>query len=653
MVNRILLLFAITIHLKYNIIITKKDKGAGEYMGIYSLGIGCIIIVSVIAYLFFSVKRKNTQMHRIYGAMIITSLTHLLAEQGALYTLTHDDTVPAWINRGMHQIFLILFLVIFYEVYLYILAMITDETKESVKKSNWILVPFVLSTIGVMFLPIEYIHEAAGSYSFGPAIIVVYISVYILAITAVTYLVRFRKIIPQKKKKAIAISLICEVGVGVYQVFHPTHLLSSVGITLLCIGFYLTVESPDNVLIELLVDEKRKVEEANQAKGRFLAQMSHEIRTPINAILGMDEIILRESKDANILEYAEDIQGAGQLLLSIVNEILDLSKIESGKMEIVETEYNLSKLIADLTAMISLKAQAKNLIFHINLDKSLPVNLYGDDVRIRQILTNLLSNAIKYTKEGEVELNIKGELQNNVVTLFCSVTDTGIGIKEEDIAGLFEEYKRIEGDSNHYIEGTGLGLNITMGLLKLMGSELQVRSEYGKGSEFFFELKQKAMDCVTIADYEKKSKDIQTKKHRSSTFTAPKARILVVDDNRLNRMVFTKLFQPTGMQIDEAESGYECIEKMKENCYDMVFLDHMMPGMDGKETLQRLKEMTDYPSEKAVVVALTANAFLGAKKEYMNEGFDDFLSKPIIYEDAEELILRFLPTKLVEYKEDI
>ena len=208
-------------------------------MGIYGLGIGCIIIVSVIAYLFFSVKRKNTKMHRIYGAMIITALTHLFAEQGALYTLTHVETVPAWVNRGIHQIFLLLFLVIFYEVYLYILAMITDEAKEPIKKSNLILVPFVLSTIGVLLLPIHYRHEEAASYSYGPGIVVIYVSVYILAITAVSYMVRFRKIIPQKKKKAIAISLICEVGVGVYQFFNPTHLLSSVGVTLLCIGFYL------------------------------------------------------------------------------------------------------------------------------------------------------------------------------------------------------------------------------------------------------------------------------------------------------------------------------------------------------------------------------------------------------------------------------
>lgn len=628
-------------------------------MGIYSLGIGCIIITSVIAYLFFSVKRKNTKMHRIYGAMIITALTHLLAEQGALYTLTHVDTVPAWITRGIHQIFLLLFLVLFCEVYLYIPAMIADETKEPIKKSNWILLPFALSTVGVLVLPIYYRHEETASYSYGPGIIAVYISVYILAITAATYLIRFKEIIPTKKKKAIAISLICEIGVGVYQVFNPTHLLSSVGVALLCIGFYLTVESPDNVLIELLVDEKKKVEEAreeavlaNQAKGRFLAQMSHEIRTPINAILGMDEIILRECKDANILEYADDINTAGQLLLSIVNEILDLSKIESGKMEIVETEYNLSKLIADLTAMISLKAQAKNLIFDIDVDNSLPVHLYGDDIRIRQVLTNLLSNAIKYTKEGRVELSVKGEIKDNTVTLYCSVTDTGIGIKEEHLTNLFEEYKRIEDGSNHHIEGTGLGLNITMRLLNLMGSKLQVQSEYGKGSKFFFELKQLVTDSMTIADYNKQQKQNQNPKQRTCTFTAPEAKLLVVDDNIMNRKVFAKLLEPTKMQIDQAESGFECIDKMKENRYDIVFLDHMMPQMDGKETLHHLKKLQGHPSENAVIIALTANAFVGARQQYINEGFDDFLPKPIIYKDAEELILSFLPSQLVERFEE-
>ncbi len=629
-------------------------------MGIYRLGIGCVIIVSVIAYLFFSVKRKNTKMHRIYGCMIMTAWAHLVAELGAIYTLTHMDTVPAWVNRGVHQIFLLLFLVIFYEVYLYIVAMIEEEMGGSVRKSKWMYLPFGAAAVGVLVLPIYYQHSEEGSYSYGPGVMVIYVSVCICAITAVTYMVRSRKIIGQKKKKAIAIALICELGVGIYQFFNPTCLMSSIGIALLCIGFYLTVESPDNVLIELLLDEKKKVEAAredavmaNLAKGRFLAQMSHEIRTPINAILGMDEMILRESTEANVVEYAEDINAAGQLLLSIVNEILDLSKIESGKMEIVEAQYNLSSVVDDLTTMMVVKAQSKELAFKVDLDGSLPAILYGDDVRIRQILTNLLSNAIKYTKEGKVQLDIAGEVEENIVVLRFSVKDTGIGIKEENIANLFDEYKRIEEGSNRYVEGTGLGLNITMRLLELMGSKLQVRSEYGKGSEFFFELRQEIREAVTIEEYRKKNENGKACERWKGAFIAPKARFLIVDDNMMNRKVFIKLLKHTKIQIDEAESGFECIDKMKENSYDIVFLDHMMPELDGVETLQRLKQMRDYPSENTPIVALTANAIVGAKKQYINEGFDDFLPKPIIYRDAEELILKFLPAHLVEHLQDV
>lgn len=625
-------------------------------MGIYRLGIGCVIIVSVIAYLFFSVKRKNTKMHRIYGCMIITAWFHLVAELGAIYTLTHMDTVPAWVNRGVHQIFLLLFLVIFYEVYLYIVAMVEEEMGEHIYKSKWMYVPFGVAALGVMVLPIYYQHTETGSYSYGPGVMVIYVSVCICAITAATYMVKSRRIIGEKKKKAIAIALICELGVGVYQFFNPTCLMSSIGIALLCIGFYLTVESPDNVLIELLQDEKKKVEAAredavmaNNAKGRFLAQMSHEIRTPINAILGMDEMILRESTEANVVEYAEDINAAGQLLLSIVNEILDLSKIESGKMEIIAAEYNLSSLTEDLITMMTAKAQSKNLSFKVNVDASLPVMLCGDDVRVRQILTNLLSNAIKYTKEGEVQLDVSGDVDGQVAFLRFSVKDTGIGIKKENLEHLFDEYKRIEEGSNRYVEGTGLGLNITMRLIELMGSQLQVRSEYGKGSEFFFELRQEMMDSITIAEYQKKNDKAQSSERWKGAFIAPKARFLVVDDNMMNRKVFIKLLKHTQIQIDEAENGFECIDKMKENYYDIVFLDHMMPELDGVETLQHLREMRDYPSEHTPVVALTANAIVGAKKQYINEGFDDFLSKPIIYKDAEELIFKFLPSHLVEH----
>ncbi len=635
-------------------------KNEGDEMGIYRLGIGCILIVSIIAYLFFSEKRKKTKMHRMYGALIVTAWLHLVAELGAIYTLTHMDTVKPWVNRGMHQIFLILFLVIFYEVYLYIVAMIEEETVDGIRENRWILVPFGIAAVGVMILPIYYENTSAGSYSYGPGVMVIYVSVCICAVAAVTYMVRSRKILSEKKKKAIAIALACELGVGIYQFFNPTCLLSSVGVTILCIGFYLTVESPDNALIELLLDEKKKVEAAkeeavmaNRAKDRFLAQMSHEIRTPINAILGMDEMILRESKEANVVEYAEDINAASQLLLSIVNEILDLSKIESGKMEIVNAQYNFCSMVEDLTTMIAVKTQSKELAFKVNMDTSLPVVLYGDDVRIRQVLTNLLTNAVKYTKEGTISFDITGETQGDEVLLRFSVKDTGIGIKEEHIANLFDEYKRIEEASNRYVEGTGLGLNITIRLLEMMNSKLQVKSVYGEGSDFYFELRQEIREHLTVDEYQKQHTNAKEKSKWKSAFVAPKARFLIVDDNMMNRKVFAKLLRHTKITIDEAESGFACIEKVQENYYDIIFLDHMMPELDGVETLQRMKEMRDYPCENTPVVALTANAIVGAKKQYISEGFDDFLPKPIIYRDAEELILKFLPSHLVEHLQDM
>ena len=617
-------------------------------MGIYRLGIGCIIIVCVIAFLFFSVERKRTEIHKIFGYIIITAIAHLVAELGAIYTLTHMDTVPEWLNRGAHQVFLILFLIIFYEIYLYMLALIQTESGETIRKNKWMVISFAISMVGVLVLPIHYYCEADGAYSYGPAVNIIYFSVLACGVSVAVYLMKSRKIMDSKKKKAITIALLSELGVGIYQFFDPACLLSGAGIVMLCIGFYLTVESPDNVLIELLQDEKKKVDDArneavmaNQAKGTFLAHMSHEIRTPINAILGMDEMILRESSEGHVVEYAEDIKAAGEVLLSLVNEILDLSKIESGKMEIIEVEYNLISMITDLVNMISVKADAEGLEFKVNMDKTLPARLIGDDVRIRQILTNLLTNAIKYTHEGTVELTISGEVKDQTAHLRFSVKDTGIGIKEEDIKNLFEAYKRIEEGTNRYVEGTGLGLNIAMSLLGMMGSKLQVESIYGKGSEFYFDLQQQIVEHCSVEAIEQEN-DRNAKRQEKNALTAPNARLLVVDDNRMNRKVFISLLKKTQMQIDEAESGFECIEKMQNNYYDIVFLDHMMPEMDGIETLKRVKQLDNYPCQFTPVVALTANAIVGAKNQYLSEGFDDFLSKPIVYKELEALIMKYL-----------
>lgn len=388
---------------------------------------------------------------------------------------------------------------------------------------------------------------------------------------------------------------------------------------------------------------------ANAAKGKFLAHMSHEIRTPINAVLGMDTMILRETKDMQIKEYALDIQNAGQSLLSLINDILDFSKIESEKLEIIPVEYDMSSLIHDISNMIKSKAEAKKLELIIHVDEALPSKLLGDDVRIRQVLVNLLNNAVKYTQSGSVTLGISGRVDGRKAILDCSVSDTGIGIKEEDIQKLFKEFERIEEKRNRNIEGTGLGINITTQLLLLMGSRLQVESEYGKGSRFYFTLEQQIIDSTPIGNLEERIRKQSKEYIYTSTFTAPEADVLVVDDNLINLKVFVNLLKRTRLNVDVADRGREGLKLIEKKHYDLIFLDHMMPEMDGIETLHHMKSMETSLCGDTPVVALTANAITGAKEMYLAEGFDAFLPKPINPVKLEQLILKMLPRDLLHF----
>lgn len=404
-----------------------------------------------------------------------------------------------------------------------------------------------------------------------------------------------------------------------------------------------------NTISDVLNNEKEKqlAVASNEAKGKFLANMSHEIRTPINAVLGMDAMILRECEDKNIREYAMNIQNAGQTLLSLINDILDFSKIESGKMEIIPVEYDFSSMIYDVVNMIRPKAEDKGLNMNLSVEDSLPYKVFGDEVRIRQVLINLLTNAVKYTREGSMGLKVSGEYDGEDILLTFMVEDTGIGIKPEDIKKLFVRFERIEEERNRNIEGTGLGMSITMQLLKLMDSELIVESEYGKGSKFSFVIRQRIVSKEPIGNLEERIKKLPTQFHYDVSFTAPNARILVVDDNAMNRKVFKSLLKQTEVGIEEAGGGMECLEKVCEKHYDIIFLDHMMPEIDGVETLQRMKQTEDYPCKNTPVIALTANAIQGAREMYLENGFDDFLSKPIQPEKLEKMIADYLPKELV------
>ena len=386
---------------------------------------------------------------------------------------------------------------------------------------------------------------------------------------------------------------------------------------------------------------------ANEAKSRFLANMSHEIRTPINAVLGMDEMILREARDKSIKEYAADIRSAGRTLLSLINDILDFSKIESGKMEIVPVEYDFAQMINDLHNMILPRAQAKDLDFIIEVNENIPKKLFGDDVRIRQCLVNILTNAVKYTQEGCFWLRCSGTRKGDDFILHCEVEDTGIGIKEEDLPKLFKEYERIEESRNRNIEGTGLGMNITKEMLFLMDSRLQVTSVYGKGSKFWFDVKQPIVDETPVGDIAIHHASEEVDGY-TGAFIAPDAHILVVDDNAMNRKVFISLLKATQIQIDEADCGPASIELAKENHYDFIFMDHMMPEMDGIEAMQTIKALpAGSPNDDTPIYVLTANAVSGAKEMYMEAGFDGFLSKPVVSEKLEEALRERLPSELV------
>ncbi len=424
--------------------------------------------------------------------------------------------------------------------------------------------------------------------------------------------------------------------------------------TILPVGLILFLLLAAGSTFQDLLDMERKKQEAlsaSEAKGRFLANMSHEIRTPINAVLGMNTMILRECTDAQIREYAMDIQGAGQSLLALINDILDLSKIESGKLEIIPEEYDLSSLIHDIVNMISVKAKDKGLALDLSVDENLPSRLFGDDIRLRQILVNLMNNAVKYTEKGTIFLRIRGTAGEDSVSLDFEVEDTGIGIKEEDLPKLFAEFERIESEQNRKIEGTGLGMSITTQLLDLMGSRLNVESKYGTGSKFYFTVKQKIIDKKPIGSLEERIHDNAESYSYQAVFTAPKARVLVVDDNEVNRKVFRSLLKETEMKVDEAAGGLECLEMVRKKEYDAIFLDHMMPDLDGIATLHRMRELPDRLSPSAPVVALTANAVAGAREMYLAEGFHSFLSKPIDPDQLEKMLTNLLPHEKIVYSE--
>ena len=423
--------------------------------------------------------------------------------------------------------------------------------------------------------------------------------------------------------------------------------LIGVGVVLvITVGFLMGIYNAEKVRAEKQAIE---IDEMSKAQSHFFSSMSHEIRTPINTIIGLNEMILREDVSDEVVEDSRSIQVASRMLLHLINDILDMSKLESGKMELTTSAYNTGDMLSEIVGMLWGRAKDKGLDFHVNISPELPGELSGDEMRIKQILINVLNNAIKYTSKGSITLTIQcGKRENDILNVIYSVTDTGMGIKRENIPYLFTAFKRVDKDKNRYIEGTGLGLSIVKQLVDLMGGKITVNSVYTKGSTFIIEIPQTVIDEGVIGDYSLREKSGETDREEYVvSFTAPDARVLVVDDNVSNQMVVTKLLRDTQVTIDTADSGRDALAMTLERKYDVIFMDHMMPEMDGIECMHEIHNQKGGLCKNTRIVVLTANAESESQELYAREGFDGYLIKPITGREIEKELYRQLPDALV------
>ena len=605
--------------------------------------IGCLCILFYIAWTYFSVRRRRTVAHTLFSALIIISIIDLIFDMITVYTVNHIEETPMLLNRAFHVVFVSTLAAVLFIIFMYIRSLAYEDYKF---RHYW-LIPLLLSVLAVTFLPFSITESPYGNYSSGPFLTVAFVCAYSYFFLSFVTLIIRRKYIEKKSMYAIMISLSSLMAVTILQGLYPELLITSIGLTIINVALFYTVESPDAMLIEELAAERVKAESANQAKSMFLAQMSHEIRTPINAILGMNEMVLRQS-DPAIREYAVNIDEAGKTLLALINSILDFSKIEDGKMELLSVPYDVPSVINNLIHSIQERALSKGLDLQLEIDPQLPTGLIGDDVRMTQVIMNLLTNAVKYTPRGSVTLIMKAvEQTDEEISLYVEVKDTGIGIKSEDISKLFVSFQRIEEKRNHNIEGTGLGMSIVSRLLQMMDSKLEVKSVYGEGSAFSFTVKQKISDRTPIGDMNERFMKSREKIIDKIAFKAPKARVLIVDDNAMNLKVARNLLGLYGIVPDLASSGAEAITKMRGTHYHVVCMDHMMPQMDGIETFKKLQEENLVP-EDTVMLMMTANAVVGARENYLAAGFRDYISKPIEIEKMQEKMLAYLPDELIE-----
>lgn len=562
-------------------------------------------------------------------------------------------------NKLANTTYFIVDAILSYVFFLYSIdfgSKINKRSKSSIIELGIFLI-YIVIILSNYFTGIIFYFDESGHYVHGKFYFLVYIVPYFFFIGAEIMMLRVFKAFTLRQKISIIIYIIVSMlGAFLQLFFFPNVLLSLFTIALTVSIMLFSIETPEfaklNETMAQLEEARDKAQKANLSKSRFLANMSHEIRTPVNAIVGLNELIIRESEDENVRSYANDVQLASNSLLSIINDILDISRIESGKMEIVEAQYDVGVMVDETCKLMIQRAKAKKLEFSVICENTVPKYLIGDEVRIRQVFINLMTNAIKYTKEGSVIVRVKWQEDaenEEMIKLLLSVEDTGVGIAKENHDSLFSSYERFDEEKNKGIEGTGLGLSISKQLVELMHGEIGVYSELDKGSLFYVELPQRKVNEEVIGTY---LDDINSLKddirEYRALFKAPDARLLVVDDVKANLIVMKGLLKETEVRVDVAESGKECIKLCQKNNYDIIFLDHMMPDMDGLDTLKVLKSEDFGLSSGTVIIALTANAIAGAREEYLELGFDGYLSKPINAVELERAVMDNLPKNIIK-----
>ncbi len=621
-----------------------------SFMLFLSGGCGVLIILSL------STRTLSPRRRQALVSMETEAMLLLLADRLAYIYRGDASTTGYYMVRITNFLVFELSLFVIHSFDLYLMDLYTHS--EKVKKIPKPLVFCeVLFTIGIIlvvvsqFTGLYYTFDEHNYYHRASGYIISYVIPLLIMLLQFIVIVRYRSVLDDMVLTPIILfAVIPYLGTILQYFFYG---LSIINITMvgMCVALYFF----EIINMNKVQQARIKAESANNAKARFLANISHEIRTPINTIMGMDEMILRENPTGvpkpyfmSVVGYAYDIKAASETLLSLINDILDISKIESGKMNLVEKEYDVTEQIRSLYTMISVRSNQKNLNFDLDIDETIPKKLYGDAGKIKQIVLNLLTNAVKYTEKGGFKLTIKvlGK-ENDDCRLHFSVQDTGSGIRKEDMDKLFSAFERVDEAKNSGIQGTGLGLAISKQFAELMGGRLWCESEYGKGSTFSFEVSQRIIDEEPIGEFDEQA-DIPVRGPYLPKFIAPEARILIVDDNIMNLNVIVGLLKVTQIQTLTATSGEECLNLLQEEKVDMVLLDHMMAGMDGIETLKRLREV----GHKIPVVALTANYFQDAEEVYASYGFDGYLPKPVNSLELEDIIIKNLPTDKVVLQDD-